>query len=334
MNLGELKDKILSVNEQEVKLYFVTRALKPGMSKSNKARDKYLFVVYQIDCNKEIREYLHAATCSQIDKTVKKNFDMIEYDILTDDTEHLFTYHIKNKVFSFSDVVTNQLQKIPQKVNSIAELVSREEELWAYCVEFTCDNSEDKIFTFRKILPSKVGVDEKAKGWFRAKFDTQSKQLSLLKEETVNLDEQIDCVFYDDTFYVLKKVYFEQIIGLQEEFKEKAKEIAAEMINSGSFIGGNKLNELIEKKPSIHKKLIKVGKLGGYKNITAQSIKSMKKICTKYCDTLPISGGKLSIDTEEQLDVILKALGDYYKIGEISGKAYGTFAGKELQKVN
>ena len=77
MNLGELKDKILSVNEQEVKLYFVTRALKPGMSKSNKARDKYLFVVYQIDCNKEIREYLHSATCSQIDKTVKNGYSLV-----------------------------------------------------------------------------------------------------------------------------------------------------------------------------------------------------------------------------------------------------------------
>ena len=65
---------------------------------------------------------------------------------------------------------------------------------------------------------------------------------------------------------------------------------------------------------------------------TTTASQSMKKICTKYGDTLPISGGKLSIDTEEQLDVILKALGDYYKIGEISGKAYGTFAGKELQK--
>lgn len=151
MNLSELKDNIQSVNKQEVKLYFVTRALKPGVKKSSKARDKYLFVVYQIDCNKEIREYLHTTTCSQIDKTVKKNFDMIEYDILTDDTEHLFTYPIKNKVFSFSDVVTNQLQKIPQKINSIAELVRREEELWAYCVEFTCENAEDKIFTFRNI---------------------------------------------------------------------------------------------------------------------------------------------------------------------------------------
>ena len=332
MNLRELKYNIESANKQEVKLYFVTRALKPGVKKSNKARDKYFFVVYQIDCNEEIREYLYTATNSQIDNTLKKNFDMIEYDILTDDTEHLFTYPIKNKVFSFSDVVTNQLQKNPQKINSITELVEREEELWAYCVGFICENAEDKIFTFRKILPSKVGVDEKAKGWFRAKFDTQSKQLSLLKEETINLDEQIDCVYYNDTFYVLKKAYFEQIIGLQEEFKEKAKEIAVEMINSGGFTGGEKLKELIDQKPSIHKKLIKVGKLGGYKKITAQSIERMKKICTQYGDTLPISGDKLSIDTEEQLDVVLKALGDYYKVGEISGKAYGTFAGKELQK--
>lgn len=43
---------------------------------------------------------------------------------------------------------------------------------------------------------------------------------------------------------------------------------------------------------------------------------------------------KLSLDTEQDIDVILKALGDYYKKGEISGKPYGTFAGKELQTQN
>jgi len=39
----------------------------------------------------------------------------------------------------------------------------------------------------------------------------------LLKGETVNLDKQIDCIYYDETFYVIKKGYFEQIVGLQEE---------------------------------------------------------------------------------------------------------------------
>ena len=230
MNLEELKNMVEPVSQQDIKLYFVTRLTKPGIAKSSKARNKYIFKVYQLDCNQEIREYLHTATCNQITKTISKNFDMIDYDILSDETEHLFTYPIKNKVFSFSDVVTNQLQRITPQVTSIANIVAQGEELWAYCVEFLCDVNE-KIFTFRKILPSKVGVDEKAKGSFRALFDTKSKQLSLLKEETVTLDEQIDCVFYDETFYVLKKAYFEQIVGLQEEFKEKAKEIAGEMIS-------------------------------------------------------------------------------------------------------
>lgn len=136
-----------------------------------------------------------------------------------------------------------------------------------------------KDFTFRKILPSKVGVDEKAKSWLKTKFNTKSQQLTLLKEETVNLDEQIDCIFVDETFYVVKKAYFEQIVGLQEEYKEKAITIVDDMIKSGSFIGGEKLQELIEKKPSIHKKLIKVERIGGYKDLTPAKIKSMKKVC-------------------------------------------------------
>lgn len=48
---------------------------------------------------------------------------------------------------------------------------------------------------------------------------------------------------------------------------------------------------------------------------------------------VPTKDGKLFIDNEQDVDIILKALGDYYKIGEISKKAYGTFAGKELQTV-
>ena len=75
----------------------------------------------------------------------------------------VFTYPIQNKVFSFSDVVTNQLQKVTDKITSIANITTDEEELWAYCLEFYCTDGNKKIFTFRKILPSKVGIDEKAK---------------------------------------------------------------------------------------------------------------------------------------------------------------------------
>ncbi len=332
MNIAKLLEGIQLTKKEDVKLYFVTRAIKPGLSKRTPAKDKYLFNVSQMDCDDEVRSYLYDASVRQLEKTIQKNYQMVDYDILTDETEHLFTYSIQNKVFSFNDVVTNQLLKTAPKITSIAN-ITETEEIWAYCVEFFNVETEERLFTFRKILPSKVGVDEKAKSWIRAKFSTQSQQLSLLKEETVNLDEQIDCIYHLETFYVIKKANFEQIVGLQEEYKEKAFEVAENMINSGNFIGGEKLKELIEKKPSIHKKLIKVEKLGGYKDLSSKKIKSMQKVLKKYGDTLPLKDDKLSAESEENIDTILKALGDYYKIGEISGKPYGTFAGKELQAV-
>ena len=265
---------------------------------------------------------------------MSRNFEMVDYDVLTDETEHLFTYPIQNKVLSFSDVVTNQLLKTCERVTSIANISTVTEELWAYCLEFYHVEEDKKIFTFRKILPSKVGVDDKSKNFFKAIFNTESQQLSLLKEETLNLDQQIDCVYVDETFYVIKKTYFEQIVGLQEEYKEKATEIVNNMIGSGFMVGGEKLLELIEKKPSVHKKLIKVERIGGYKELTPSKMKSMKRICRKYGDNLTIKDNKFSIDSEQDVDSILKALGDYYKKGEISGKPYGTFAGKELNANN
>jgi hypothetical protein len=334
MKLDEILDIVKSTDNKDTKLYLVTRLLRPGISKRSKVRNKYLFKVYQVDCNQELRESLYDATIRQIEKTINKNYEMVDYDILSDETEHLFTYQTRNKVFSFSDVVANQLNRVSEKVTSITELCSNDEELWAYCLEFYMLDFNKKVFTFRKILPSKIGVDEKPKSFIKACFNTKSQQLSLLKEETVNLDEQIDCIFVDETFYVLKKANFEQIVGLQEEFKERACEIVDNMINCDILNGGEKLRDLIETKPSIHKKLIKVEKIGSYKGLTSKTLDSMRKVCKRYGDSLKINDGKLTIDDEKDIDIALKALGDYYKIGEISKKSYGTFAGKELRTQN
>lgn len=280
----------------------------------------------------ELRETILSASKEQLKATIDKNFDLVDYDILSDETENLFTYSIKNKVFSFSDVVTNQLLSTNiEKVKNLFDITSNGDSLWAYCVEFFNLSTKQKIYTFRKLLPSKVCVDEKSTKWLRAMFSTKSQKLTILKEETVNLDYQIDCIFCDEIFYVLKKAYFEQILGLHEEYKEKATEIANKMVDSGNFIGSEKLLELIETKPSIHKKLLKVEKIGSYTNLTTNDMKRMCRVCKKYNDKLPMKDGKLVVESEADIDVVLKALADYYKIGEISKKSYGTFSGKELK---
>ena len=58
MTIQELLTKISETQQQELKLFFVTRHLKEDVRKSSKVLDKYLFKVYQIDINDEIREYL------------------------------------------------------------------------------------------------------------------------------------------------------------------------------------------------------------------------------------------------------------------------------------
>ena len=57
----------------------------------------------------------------------------------------------------------------------------------------------------------------------------------------------------------------------------------------------------------------------------------MLRICEKYGHSLTIENGKLVIKEKADIDTVLKMLADYYKTGEVSGKSYGTYSGKEIQ---
>lgn len=334
MTLQEILDKITSTNVDDLKLFFITRMLKENIKKSSKVMDKYLFKVYQVDINDEIRQYLYDLSKEQLDITIKKSYEMVDYEVISDDTEHLFTYPMKNKVFSFADVVTNQLQKIPAKMQSIEAILQNNDELWAYCVGFNDLTAKDWIYTFRKIQPGKVAVDEREGKIFstiRTYFDTKNQKLKLLKGETINLDKQIDCIYYNEVFYIIKKANFEQIVGLQEEYKEEAKKVVEQLKQTDKIKGLDKIEEQIETTPSIHKKLVRIAKIGNYRNIDEKTVNKMRAVCKKYGDNLKIDNGNLLIEDEKDIDIVLKMLADYYKTGDVSGKPYGTFSGKEIK---
>ena len=341
MTLLELLEKINVTKAEDIKLFFVTRAIKEGLTRNSRTRDKYLFKVYQVDSSEEIRQHLFESTRSQIDNIIGKNYEMVDYDILSDETDRLFTYAIKDKVFSFSDVVTNQLLKPATKIKTISEITTENEELWAYSVGFEDLTDNKWIYTFRKIQSGKVAVNEIDnpdsnffKKCIRTVFNTESMKLEVLKGESITLDKRIDCVFYDDTFYVVQKGAFEQIVGLQEEYQEQAKVIVRNMQQIPLITGTDKLMDLIEKKPSLHKKLVKIERIGGYKQLNAASIKQMSKVCKQYGEKLPMKEGKLNMETEQDIDIILKMFVYSYKKGVVSGKSYGTFSGKEIEVAN
>lgn len=338
MTIKEILTKIKSSKEEDLKLYFITRYLKDNVKKSSKLLDKYLFKVYQVEINDDIRAHLYDLSKKQLESIVKKEYEMIDYDVLSDDTEHLFTYSMKNKIFSFSDVVCNQLKKIVPIMSSIENILDNGHELWAYCVGFNDLDEGDWIYTFRKIQSSKVAIDEKEGmnplKMIRTYFDTQSQKLKLLKGETVNLDKQIDCVYYDETFYIIRKMNFEQIVGLQEEYKEEAKNVA-EMLKGTNLINGMEfIEQKIEKNPSIHKKLVRISRIGNINTLNEKAIRKMRSVSKKYGNQLNVKDGKINIEEENDVELVLRMLADYYKVGEVFGKHYGTFAGREVNPTN
>ncbi|MDX2128364.1 MAG: DUF4868 domain-containing protein [Chloroherpetonaceae bacterium] len=335
MILEELSEKLQEIKVKNTFLYFITRVLKPVFKKSSKVMDKYIFKVYQIDVVDEIQKHLHELSQEQLSYLAAKKTELQEYDIITDDTQKLFTYQMTNNAMSFADVVNKQLKSQPPRITSLEEIILNEE-LWAYCVGFHIKGSE-WIYTFRKILSGKVAIDEKEgnkksviQKAIRTVFGTKSQKLELIQGETVNLDKQIDCIFYDDIFYIAKKTQFEQIVGLEEEFKEQAKEVLAVLEKTKMIEGLEVLEKQIEDNPSIHRKLVRLSKIGNYSALNTNTISKMQEISRLHNEKLKVKNDKILIEDEKDLSIVVKLLCDYYKKGEVSGKSYGTFAGEKL----
>ncbi|MBK7345446.1 MAG: DUF4868 domain-containing protein [Chitinophagaceae bacterium] len=78
----------------------------------------------------------------------------------------------------------------------------------------------------------------------------------------------MDCIYFEDTFYIAKKTQFEQIIGLEEEYKHQANEVVTELASTNMFEGLEIISKQIELNPSIHKKLVRLTKLEITKTLT------------------------------------------------------------------
>lgn len=328
-----LRERISQTKPSDVKLFFITRILRESALRRKSVMGKFIYKVYQIDVDEEIRNHLFSSTLSELDITIKKGLSLIDYSPISDDEDSLFSYKIKGKEkqLAFSDVVINQLAKPCPKVQSIEGIISDDEELWAYCAGFEEDDS-NTIFTFRRIFGGKIAVDEKTnKNWFQTLFDTKSQKLKCLHGEFVALDKTVDCVYFDETFYVLRKVNFERIVGIQEEFKEAAQNVIKELETLNCIDGLEILVKKVESGTSLHRKLARIAKSNQIKKIDDKAIRNMKAISKRYGQKDITSNGRLVIKDDSDIEVFLKLIGDYYKKGEVSGKSYGTYSGRELK---
>lgn len=321
--------------QNDLQMYFITRQEKVGLKAKRKALEKYDYTPFRVDINDEIRQFLYNVVQQQVNKTIKDDWDITPYGVFTDDSEQVYTYSTVQKIQSFVKIIETLSHKAAIiTMQNFTELLDSGM-MWAYCIELAYKNENDELkylYVFRKISSAQIVTEEQKKG-IQVIFSTKSNKLEFLKGSTIKLDRQIDCAYMDDTFYILQKKQFETLVGLCEDFKEEAISTYNELQETDMFRGLELLSQVIEENTAIHKKLVQLKRLGNYSNITASMITKMKKAAKAEHYTMHIDkDGKIILNDKEDVKMIIKLLCDYYKQGVVTGKQYGTYAGKEFSK--
>ena len=323
--LEEILEKLQSAKERKAKLYFVTRRMKKGMSKSAKVTKKYEYKVWTIDTDSEIQTELYNVLEVKVSNIANKDkFTVSDYTLIGDDeTKKILTYSKKEKLSSFINIVDVDLKNV-SNLDSVTNLLDIADDIWAYIIEVT--SNEKNICALRKMAPSKVMVGRKG---LMTKFLPKDKSLKISKEQNITFDKNIDVIYYDDVFYVVSKDNFEEIVGLQEEYRNEAKIAAEKIMNNPMISAGYDITAGIEDKNRFIRKLAKIK--NEIDKLDEAKIKKMKEVAKKFGQRLNFDkNGKLRIDNEEELDIMIKLLDDYFLESHQTGKKYGASVKKEM----
>ncbi|MFA1560052.1 Kiwa anti-phage protein KwaB-like domain-containing protein [Aliivibrio fischeri] len=330
----KINDILDIIGDQNVtfRLFFITRHIKDGVKKSAKVIDKFQFKANSIDMSPDVCSFFSKNARTQLEKlTAKEGYDLESYNVITDDLGgKLYTYALNNTL-SFSDVVFNQL--LTNKVDAITSLKDVKSDLWAYCLQINTVN--DTAYLFRKMSSGKVTTDEaqtkmeKLSSW----FDSTDSELKTVNSETVSFDDKIDCIYFKSEFLVLRKSGFEQIVGLEEEFQNVANDVISVIESTNLVEGLDHIKANLSKSRALLKTLANIGKKGNHSGFNKDEIEKMKSALKLFeGKELKFSpDGKLVLENSIDVGYFVKLLNDYYKVGVITGKYYGTNSGNVIK---
>ena len=123
-------------------------------------------------------------------------------------------------------------------------------------------------------------------------------------------------------------------VDVDDEIHAKANEVANKMKDTGLIDGLENVEEDLKSNTTLHKKLVKLLQIRGLEGLDNKRIKKMVKICKQYGDDIVVGDdGHIKLKDRRDFETVVKAMCDYYKKGEVSGKSYGTFSGRELKDI-
>ena len=339
-NKNELNQKFSSLTEDRTRLLLITRKLKEGLRRNSNELDKYDFLIYRVDINEEIRKYIFDVTKNAINDVCLGDIEneISEFHPFGDDTQDIFSFSNINDIPSFTEVPTNKVINTDGIVRDLNGFLTKEdEELWAYCYQLYDEEGQDYIYCFRKKIKSNVAVPERndqALPWKKITIltGTDNDSLEIFRKPSMELDDNIDFVFYDDSYYVLNRNYFEMITGLRNLYIQDTQTVIHDLEEADIIEGLDLLNERVVEMPSLIRKMALIKRLKNYERITKATLRKMQKVCHDNHIELnvDIDNKKLIINNDNDVKNVVRLLCDYYKLGAVSGKSYGTYSGKLL----
>jgi len=325
-------------NSVSIRLYFITRHLKPDVSKTAKMLEKHTFQLSSVDTDAELqKDFLGIATQQIADVVQNGNLDVNEYEAIDDDSPKLYSYDISNKAIPFRDVVQNQIKSAHNPVTDMKSFLQNED-LWAYCVEIR-EGTHPICLAFTKLYRSKVAVDESENPetfrpvrYLRAQYNVNAAKLELLKANTINFDRRVDCLYsyMDNQMYVFNKSNFEKIASLEEEFRDVAQGVVAKLKKSAIIEGLQNISEDLDGDTALHKRLYKLAKTIDEQKLDKHRLEKIRQTIKQFKLQVEISKDKLQIKNKHDLDEVIKLLEDYYLKSDQTGYMYGASVKKKI----
>lgn len=323
--LEEILENVQNVKDKKARLYFITRKTRKGMTKTPKVAEKYEYKVWSIDTDSEIQTELYKVLAVKVSNIANKDkFTVSDYTLIGDDeAKKILTYAKKEKLSSFIKIVDVDL-KNASSLDNVTNLLDIADDIWAYIIELS--SGKKNICALRKMAPSKVMVGKRG---LMTKFLPKDKSLKISKEQNITFDKNIDVIYYDNVFYVVSKDNFEEIVGLQEEYRTEAKSVAEKIMQNPMISVGYDISAGIENKNRFIRKLTKVK--DEIDKLDKARINKMEEVARKFGQKLNLDkSGKIRIDNDEELDIMIKLLDDYFLESYQTGKKYGASVKKEM----
>ncbi|MEI9918523.1 MAG: Kiwa anti-phage protein KwaB-like domain-containing protein [Bacteroidota bacterium] len=333
-----LKELNSFTDSETIHMYIIERKQRADVKTSERASVKYEYIPLQVNLSKDLKPLVIEMLSKAIEKKVKEDVEIKNYEVIDDTLDKLYTYKDLGKIEGFHDFLKNRLNNEIKALKNFAELQELEK-AWALCYGFYDKKTKGWLYCIKKLAPRRMAVElnnhadisEAVKHGITSLFDLDTRTLKPLNGFALNLEPSIDMIYYKDTIYIFQKRAFEDITSLTEEFETVAQEIVDE-IKAIKFVKGlEHLSTLVAAKPAFRNKLIKaksIGNLEFLKNcgdIKREFQRAGKKLEIKF--RFDDKGNVVAAD-EDAAENIIKVLCEYYKEGVLGGKIFESPAGR------